>query len=181
MPNSENIVMEESLVPEQISIQIIMRLRQINQELSKHAKHIQDNFNITVLQLVCLHEVYEHAPISIGALSKIVFMNNSTVTRIVDLLEKRVFVKRTRISNDRRKVHLEVTDAGVEFIQNAPIPLQLRFFDRLKELDEKQVSMILWSLEMLVDMLGDGISTMDIPTHLSLSQLGSDAPTSNEI
>jgi DNA-binding MarR family transcriptional regulator len=134
-----------------------------------------------VLQLVCLHEVYEHAPISIGALSKIVFMNNSTVTRIVDLLEKRVFVKRTRISNDRRKVHLEVTDAGVEFIQNAPIPLQLRFFDRLKELDEKQVSMILWSLEMLVDMLGDGISTMDIPTHLSLSQLVSDAPTSNEI
>jgi len=79
------------------------------------------------------------------------------------------------------RIHLEVTDVGVEFIQNAPVPLQLRFFDRLKDLDEKQVSMILWSLEMLVDMLGDGIGPMDIPTHLTLSQLGSDAPTSNEI
>ncbi|MBU0987627.1 MAG: MarR family transcriptional regulator [Proteobacteria bacterium] len=181
MPDSENIVMEESVVPEQISIQIIMRLRQINQELSRHAKHIQDNFKMTVPQLVCLREVYEHAPISIGALSKIVFMNNSTVTRIVDILEMRNLIKRTRISNDRRKIHLEATDTGAEFIRNAPVPLQLRFFDRLKGLDEKQVSMILWSLEMLVDMLGDGISPMDIPTHLTLSQLGSDAPSPNEL
>ena len=181
MPDTKNIVTEETVVPEQISIQIIMRLRQINQELSKHAKHIQENFKITVPQLVCLHEVYEHAPIAIGALSKIVFMNNSTVTRIVDILEKRDLVKRTRISDDRRKIHLEVTDSGTEFIQDAPIPLQLRFFDRLKELDEKQVSMILWSLEILVDMLGDEISPLEIPTHVTLSQLESDAPAPNQI
>jgi DNA-binding MarR family transcriptional regulator len=182
MPDFENIHMEELMVPEQISIQIIMRLRQINQELSKHAKHIQDNFKITVPQLVCLREVYEHAPISIGALSKIVFMNNSTVTRILDILEKRDLVKRTRISDDRRKIHLEVTDAGVEFIKNAPTPLQLRFFDLLKELNQKQISMILWSLEMLVDMLGESLGTMDIPTHVTLSQLESDdAPSPDEI
>jgi DNA-binding MarR family transcriptional regulator len=181
MPDSVNDTVEETVVPEQISIQIIMRLRQINQELSKHAKNILDNYKITVPQLVCLHEVYEHAPISIGALSKIVFMNNSTVTRIVDILEKKDLVKRTRISKDRRKIHLEVSETGVKFIQNAPIPLQLRFFDRLKELDEKQVSMILWSLEMLVDMLGDGISPTDIPSHLTLSQLGTDTPNPDDI
>jgi len=182
MPDFEKVDMGEPLIPEQISIQIIMRLRQINQELSKHAKHIQNNFKITVPQLVCLNEVFEYGPISIGALSKIVFMNNSTVTRIVDILEKRDLVKRTRISDDRRKIHLEITDTGVEFIQNAPTPLQLRFFDRLKELDEKQISMILWSLEMLVDMLGDSMDPLDIPTHLTLSQPeGGDGPTPDEI
>lgn len=181
MPDPENSFIEESAVPEQISIQIIMRLRQINQELSKHAKHIQDNFKITVPQLVCLNEVYEHAPISLGALSKVVFMNNSTVTRIVDILEKRDLVKRTRISSDRRKIHLEVTDAGFKFIQNAPKPLQLRFFDRLMELDKKQVSMILWSLEILVDMLGENQRPMDIPTHVMLSQIENDPSTPNQI
>ena len=81
----------------------------------------------------------------------------------VDILEKRNLVKRTRLSNVQRKIHFEVTDAGVEFIQNAPALLQLRFFDRLKELDKQKVSMILWSLEMLVDMLGDGIGPWICP------------------
>ena len=154
-------------MPEQISMQIIMRLRQINQELSKHSKHIQEGFDVTVPQLICLREVYEHGPISIGVLTKIVFLNNSTVTRIVDVLEKRELVRRNRISKDRRQVHVEITEEGIKFIQEAPQPLQKRFFDRLKELDEEKITMILWALEILVDLLEPKKTPMQIPTHLA--------------
>ncbi len=149
---------------EQISMQIITRLRQINRELAKHSKHLHDNFQVTVPQLICLREVYEHGPISIGALTKIVFLNNSTVTRIVDVLEKKEYLIRNRISNDRRKVHLEITEQGTKFIQKAPVPLQKRFFDRFKDMDDKTISMILWALEMLVNMLGPEIPSP--PVHL---------------
>jgi hypothetical protein len=44
-------------MPEQYSTQIMMRLRQIFQEMSKHSKHIQENYNVTVPQLLCLREV----------------------------------------------------------------------------------------------------------------------------
>jgi len=57
-------------MPDQVGMQIMMRLRQIIQELSKHSKHIQENYKITVPQLLCLQEVYDHGPISIGALTK---------------------------------------------------------------------------------------------------------------
>jgi DNA-binding MarR family transcriptional regulator len=124
---------ENTIMPEQFSMQIMMRLRQIFQEMSKHSKHIQENYKITVPQLICLQEVYEHGPISIGALTKIVFLNNSTVTGIVDRLEKRELVRRNRISKDRRQVHVEITDAGIKFIQEAPKPLHRRFYDRLKQ------------------------------------------------
>jgi DNA-binding MarR family transcriptional regulator len=155
---------EKSIMTEQLSMQIIMRIRQIIQQMSKYSKYIQENYKITIPQLICLHEVYQHGPISIGALTKIVFLNNSTVTGIIDRLETREFVKRVRISKDRRQVHVEITESGVKFIKKAPKPLQDQFIGRLRTLDEEKTTLILWSLEMLVDMLGNKETKMEIPT-----------------
>jgi DNA-binding MarR family transcriptional regulator len=160
---------EKQIIAEQISMQVIMRLRQILQEMSKHSKFILENHKITVPQLICLHEIYEHGPISFGALTKIVYLNNSTITGIIDRLEKREFVKRTRISIDRRQVHVEMTEQGIKFINQAPKPIKDQFVDRVISLDEEKIALILWSLEMLIDMLGNGDSTMKIltpPIHI---------------
>ncbi len=146
---------EKQMQTEQVSMQIIMRIRQIIQEMSKYSKYLLENYKITVPQLICLHEVYQHGPISIGTLTKIVFLNNSTVTGIIDRLEKREFVKRSRISKDRRQVHLEVTELGISFVKVAPRPLQDKFINRLTRLEKEKITLIMWSLEMLVDMLGD--------------------------
>ena len=159
--NSKN---AKQINAEQVSMQIIMRLRQILQEMSKHSKLILENYNISTPQLICLNEVFQHGPISIGALTKIVFLNNSTVTGIIDRLEKRELVRRVRISKDRRQVHIEITAQGIEFIKKAPKPIQDQFMDRLITLDEEKIALILWSLEMLVDMLDSKKSTMEIPT-----------------
>lgn len=159
----------EKINAEQVSMQIIMRLRQIIQAMSKHSKLILENYKISTPQLICLHEVFQHGPISIGALTKIVFLNNSTVTGIIDRLEKRELVRRVRISKDRRQVHVEITDQGIEFINKAPKPIQDQFMDRMIALDEDKIGLILWSLEMLVDMLGNKESTMEIsmpPSHI---------------
>lgn len=155
---------EKLIMTEQVSMQIIMRIRQIIQEMSKYSKYILENYKITVPQLICLHEVYQHGPISIGALTKIVFLNNSTVTGIVDRLEKIEFVRRVRISKDRRQVHLEITEQGIEFLKKAPKPLQDQFIGRLKALDKEKITLILWSLEMLVDMLGNKDTKVEMPT-----------------
>lgn len=154
---------EKRIDAEQVSMQIVMRLRQILQEMSKHSKLILENYKISTPQLICLHEVFQHGPISIGALTKIVFLNNSTVTGIIDRLEKRELVRRVRISKDRRQVHVEITDQGVEFINKAPKPIQDQFMDRLISLDADKIALILWSLEMLVDMLGNRNNTMEFP------------------
>ena len=167
---------------EQISMQVMMRLRQILREMAKHSKNIQENYRITVPQLVCLQEIFEHSPISIGALTKIVYMNNSTVTGIVDRLEKKELVHRVRISRDRRQVHLEITGAGIEFLKKAPTPLHTRFLERLQILDKEKTSMILWALEMLVDMLGspeDPVKAVAPPTHVTPSPV--DIEPSEEI
>ncbi|MEA3438413.1 MAG: MarR family transcriptional regulator [Thermodesulfobacteriota bacterium] len=148
---------------EQTDLQIIMRLRQIIQEMSRHSKHLQEKYKITIPQLICLREIFQHGPISLSALTKIVFLNNSTVTGIVDRLENRGFVQRTRISKDRRQVHAEITQTGIDFIENSPPPLRKTFFNRLAELEEEKITLILWSLEMIVDMLGPEKELMKVP------------------
>jgi DNA-binding MarR family transcriptional regulator len=102
-----------------------MRLRQILQELSKHSELILENFKISVPQLICLNEVFQNGPISIGALTKNVFLNNSTATGIIDRLEKRELVRRIRISKDRRQVHIEISEQGIEYtLATSKIPNQ---------------------------------------------------------
>ncbi|MCG6911816.1 MAG: hypothetical protein LJE94_17075, partial [Deltaproteobacteria bacterium] len=55
---------EKQIDAEQVSMQILMRLRQILQEMSKHSKMILENYKISTPQLICLHEVFQHGPIS---------------------------------------------------------------------------------------------------------------------
>ncbi|MEH0018562.1 MAG: MarR family transcriptional regulator [Desulfobacter sp.] len=149
---------------ENISMQIMMRLRQIIQEMSRHSKQLQEKYKITMPQLICLKEVASHGPIAIGALTKIVFINNSTVTGIIDRLEKRKFVRRVRISQDRRQVHVEITEQGLKFIEDAPTPIHHQFIEKLEQMKSEDVSMILWGLELLVDMLGRA-NTSDAATQ----------------
>jgi len=150
-------------VEENISMQIMMRLRQIVQEMAKHSKYLQDKHKITLPQLICLKEVHKHGPIAIGALSTIVFINNSTVTGIIDRLEARELVQRVRISKDRRKIHIEITEIGLQFIKDAPTPIHHQFTEQLGNMKQDDISMILWGLELLVDMLGQTQQQEKIP------------------
>lgn len=144
----------KEIMTEDISTRIVTRLRQINRELSKHSKYIQEYHHITVPQLICLQRAGESGPVSIGELTRILHLNNSTVTGIVDRLEKRGLVERKRISRDRRQVHVEITELGSHFLEQAPTPLQQRFLERLNRLEKEKITTLLWSLETLLEMLG---------------------------
>ena len=136
-----------------VVLQIAKRLRQITHEVDRYSKYLQESYQITIPQLVCLREINDHGPISLSALSKIVYVNSSTVTGIVDRLEKRDLVRRTRVSKDRRQIHVEITEQGLQFIATAPAPLEERFAQRLKKLDKEEINALLFAIEKLVAML----------------------------
>ena len=156
---------------------IVNRLRQIAHELDKHSKYIQENYKITVPQLICLRAIHEHGPIALGALTKRVFLNGSTVTGIVDRLERHNLVRRTRVSKDRRQIHVEITEEGVAFSNQAPTPFQQNFVKRLQELGDKQVQTILWATEKLVDLLRSPTAPKDRKSAAASAQ---DRPVSEK-
>jgi DNA-binding MarR family transcriptional regulator len=134
-------------------ISVTKRLRQIAHELDKHSKYLQEHYSVTVPQVITLREIYEHGPVSFSELTEIVSLNNSTVTGIVDRLERQDLVQRTRTSRDRRRIDLVITDAGLEFVQRIPPPIQRGLIQGLENMSEEQVKTILWAIDTILELL----------------------------
>ena len=68
---------------------------------------------VTVQQCYCLEALVD-GPLSMSQLAFEVGLHQSTVTRIVDKLEKLGFVKRSRLAENQRSVRVELTVQGKE-------------------------------------------------------------------
>ncbi len=144
---------EEYQMIDPLFIHITKGLRQITHELNKYSKYLQERHGITIPQIITLREIYEHGPLSFSELTKIVSLNNSTVTGIVDRLEKQQFVQRTRTSSDRRRIDIVITEKGINFLTNVPPPIQPGLIEGLENMKKKEVDTILWSIETLLTLL----------------------------
>ncbi|MFP3958635.1 MAG: MarR family winged helix-turn-helix transcriptional regulator [Spirochaetaceae bacterium] len=134
-------------------ISITKRLRHIAHTLDKHSKYLQEKFNVTVPQVITLREIYEHGPISSSELTRIVSLNASTITGIIDRLERQGLVQRTRTARDRRRIDVVITDEGIDFLKRTPPPVQESLIEGLQELSEEEIDRVLWSIETIVDLL----------------------------
>jgi DNA-binding MarR family transcriptional regulator len=78
------------------------------------------NVGITPVQLAVLAYVADSdEPVTLGMVAKNHQVTNAVVTGLVDRLEKSGAVKRVPSPNDRRRVYLEITDAGADLLFDA--------------------------------------------------------------
>ena len=171
----------ENELVDPLFISVTKRLRQIAHELDKRSKYLQERYNVTVPQIITLREIYEHGPISFSELTHIVSLNNSTVTGIVDRLERQNLVQRTRTARDRRRIDLVITDAGIEFLQRIPPPIQEGLIEGLESMSQEDVDTITWAIDTLVQLLhtkaGSGkAQSLDAPATNSFSSDPSEIP-----
>src|SRR5690606_8500898 len=99
-------------------------------------------------------------------------LSQGTVTGILERLEARGLVSRTRDPGDRRRHRIELTPLGGETIVSAPSPLQEDFIARLSALPEGEQAMIDWVLSRVVDMME--ASNLDAAPMLSTGPLLAD-------
>lgn len=77
-----------------------------------------NGFTITVDQWLIIKALLENPEITQNEIGNLVFKDNASVTRIIDLLVKSEFVNRTIHPSDRRKTNLEVTESGLKIIKD---------------------------------------------------------------
>ena len=92
----------------------IKTYRQFAQRELKNA-----GLSITVDQWLTLNCLHENPEISQKELAETIFKDNASITRIIDLLVKAKYIKRSLNKNDRRKSDLSITDLGLEIIAKA--------------------------------------------------------------
>lgn len=73
-------------------------------------------FTITIDQWLIIKAILENPGITQNEIGDLVFKDNASVTRIIDLLVKSGYVVRNIHPEDRRKTNLKVTDSGKKII-----------------------------------------------------------------
>ncbi|KTD66894.1 MULTISPECIES: MarR family winged helix-turn-helix transcriptional regulator [Legionella] len=140
---------------EQRSKSIILALRKIMQQMDYHSRRLNKCYGLTVPQIVCLYEIYENGRMTISALSKKIYLSMSTIVGVIDRLEEKQFVNRTRDIQDRRIIYIDITEKGKEFVSAAPYLLHNRLNDNLQVLTVEEQIALANSINLLVDLLRD--------------------------
>ncbi|MFP3927460.1 MAG: MarR family winged helix-turn-helix transcriptional regulator, partial [Desulfobacteraceae bacterium] len=86
-------------------------------------------------------------------IARTIFVKPSTVTGIIDRLEQKGLVTRSRRSPDRRVITIELSPSGEELARNAPPPIQQKIIDGLRSLSPEDAEKILRGLQALTEML----------------------------
>lgn len=85
-----------------------------NQAMTNHAERALKPYGITLEQFVLLKNISENDGLSQNQLCEIVEKSPANVTRILDRLEKKSFIKRKQNPADRRSTLVVITDQGME-------------------------------------------------------------------
>lgn len=149
---------------ETYGLRILRALRRIIRAVDIHSRKLNNEYNITAPQMICLYSLAGQEEMTLSALAREVNLGMSTVNGIVDRLESKKMLTRTRSDKDRRKVILEITEAGLEVVRASPPLLQKRFSEALRSLPELEQATIALSLEQVVKLMG--ADQIDASPHL---------------
>jgi DNA-binding MarR family transcriptional regulator len=133
--------------------EVLLSLRRIIKSLQDYSQKVSSHFGITGPQLWVVKTIYENGGLSLGELSKRMYLNPSTITGVVDRLEKKRYVLRDRSEKDRRVVKVQLTPKGNRLAKRAPKPIQGKMIVGLRKLKEDELFLIYKSVEKLVEIM----------------------------
>lgn len=142
-----------SLTSQQRCKEMLVSLRKITQAISMHSRDLNRRYGLTGPQLVILNEIANHDAITVTRLARLISLSQATVTDILNRLDKKGLVERTRDDLDRRRVTIRITPECREILSQAPPALQETFVERYTHLAEWEQLMILSSLKRIVDLM----------------------------
>jgi DNA-binding MarR family transcriptional regulator len=143
----------EYLTAPQRCREMLVSLRKITQAITLHSRDLSRRYGLTGPQLIILNEIANHETISVTELARSISLSQATVTDILNRLDKRGLIERSRDSTDRRRVTIRITEACREILSQAPPPLQETFVERYSGLPEWEQLMILSAFKRVVDLM----------------------------
>ncbi len=101
-----------------------------------------NGFNITIDQWLIIKAILENPGITQNEIGDLVFKDNASVTRMIELLVKSGFVTREINSEDRRKTNLEVTKSGKEIIKKVQNLVENNRKTALENISESELELM---------------------------------------
>ncbi|MBT0654649.1 MarR family winged helix-turn-helix transcriptional regulator [Geomobilimonas luticola] len=133
---------------------IIDNIRRVFQVINEQSKRAERETGLTGPQLWAIKIISESAPLKLSELARRMYLHPATVVGIIDRLEGRDYVTRTRSQEDRRVVEINLTPQGKKLVEHAPEVAQGLLVKGLEPLPEEMLVKIYDGLDQLVTILG---------------------------
>ncbi|MDP2698117.1 MarR family winged helix-turn-helix transcriptional regulator [Thalassospira sp.] len=134
-------------------LDVLVALRQIIRATDLHSKYIMKLCGLTVPQLMVLLAIDELGDVTGRKISTHVSLSQATVTSILNRLESRGFVRRSRNATDRRVVNACLTDKGRDIVGDTPPLMDGAFMKRFEILQKSERNGILETLQKIANLM----------------------------
>jgi DNA-binding MarR family transcriptional regulator len=130
-------------------------------DVSKKMKHGMrrsfEDIGITMPQGMVICVLFKLGEIKISEISKHLGLSNSTVSGVVDRLEKQQFVERTRSKTDKRIVYVKLTERFIEMHKNFHTIADQHIKKILDKASDDEIEKIIEGLKVLKRILCEEI------------------------
>jgi DNA-binding MarR family transcriptional regulator len=120
----------------------------LRQQLQQHL-NVNGGLPLTRGQFYLLRHLFRHGALTIGDLSVWMNVKPATMSTIVDRLEKHGLISRCKNEQDRRMVHVELTNRGTSFIEAIEASWRETLAGKLSHMSAEEQWMIVALLEKL--------------------------------
>lgn len=136
-------------------ISIEKHLRKIDYMIRLKGREILKDFNITIPQFTALQILINNGNLTIGELSQKMALACSTITDLIDRMEKNQLVVRRKDEKDKRVVRIEVLPAGHEIVKRV-LEKRVEFLEsKMASLTEEETDLLKEGLESLYNAIKD--------------------------
>jgi DNA-binding MarR family transcriptional regulator len=133
--------------------EVLVALRRVIRAVDLHSRALVRSHGLTAPQALVLKEVVAARELPVGALAQRVSLSHATITDILNRLERRALVVRTRSEMDRRRVLVRATPAAEQTLERAPPLLQESFASRFAQLADWEQTLLLASLQRIAALM----------------------------
>lgn len=144
---------------------IIDDIRRLFQVLSEQSRKIEHETNLTGPQLWVIKMLEESSPLKVTELARRMYLNPTTMVGLLDRLESRNLVSRTRSDKDRRVVYITLTDQGRDLVKNSPEVVQSLLVKGLETFTAQKLDKVSTELNDVIKILG----VHEVPPKLIMS------------
>jgi DNA-binding MarR family transcriptional regulator len=132
---------------------VLIAIRRIIRAMDLHSKHLVKTTGLTTAQLLLMQKVQNGDSATIGNLADQIHLSQATVTTILDRLAQRGLIVREVSLQDKRKVHIKLTEEGELLVTNSPVPLQQHFVKNYQNLNKWEQTTMLSILQRVSTMM----------------------------
>ncbi|MCK3684867.1 MarR family transcriptional regulator [Maribellus sp. YY47] len=147
---------------------ILIKIRKIVRSIDIESKKIQKDYGVSIPQVLCLNYLHQSPGYrsTQGDIRKFLNLNPSTVSGIIDRLERKGYLARLPKLGDKRVVNIVLTSSGDKLLKSIPELLHMQLSEKLKLLKEDELRVVESGLNILIGILD--IDTLEASPMLTL-------------